>query len=56
MAPGAQLEIIALGLGHIEGSVWVADSSMLLFSDVPTRTIYRWTAANKRTKFLEYSG
>ncbi|MGI4883662.1 MAG: SMP-30/gluconolactonase/LRE family protein [Janthinobacterium lividum] len=56
VAPGAQLEIIASGFGHVEGPVWVADSSMLLFSDTPTRTIYRWTADNKRTKFLEYSG
>jgi len=56
VAPGAQLEIIASGFGHIEGPVWVADSSMLLFSDTPTRTIYRWTATNKCTKFLEYSG
>jgi len=57
LAPAAQLEVISSGHAHVEGPVWVPDSSMLLFADTPTRTIYRWQpAAGKRTKFLEYSG
>jgi gluconolactonase len=56
LAPGAQLEIVASGFTHVEGPVWVADSNMLLFSDTQTRTVYRWSADNKRTEFLEGSG
>lgn len=57
LAPGAQLEVISSGHSHVEGPLWVPDSSMLLFSDTPSRTIYRWRAADaKRSKFLEYSG
>ncbi|RZK30924.1 MAG: hypothetical protein EOO63_05455 [Hymenobacter sp.] len=57
LAPSAQLEVISSGHGHVEGPMWVPDSSMLLFSDTPSRTIYRWRAADaKRSKFLEYSG
>ncbi|MGI4864891.1 MAG: SMP-30/gluconolactonase/LRE family protein [Janthinobacterium lividum] len=56
LAPGAKLEIISSGHAHIEGPVWVPDSSMLLFSDTKTRTIYRWKEQGGRTKFLENSG
>lgn len=57
VAPGAQLEVISSGHTHAEGPLWVPDSSMLLFSDTPSRTIYRWRAADgNRSKFLEYSG
>ena len=40
LAPGATIEIVAAGFAHIEGPVWVPDSSMLLFSDTKARTIY----------------
>lgn len=56
LAPDAQVEIVASGLGHPEGPVWVPDSAMLLFTDAPTRTIYRWSAGRGLTKFLEHSG
>jgi len=56
LAPDAKLEIISSGHAHVEGPLWVSDSSMLLFSDTKTRTIYRWKAVGGRTKFLEYSG
>jgi len=56
VAANAQIEVLAAGLGHLEGPVWVADSSMLLFSDTQTQTLYRWTAARGLSKFLEKSG
>ena len=57
LAPGAQLELVSSGHAHVEGPLWVPDSSMLLFSDTKTRTIYRWQpAGGRRSKFLEYSG
>lgn len=56
LAPDAKLEIISSGHAHVEGPVWVPDSSMLLFSDTKARTIYRWRADSGRTKFLQYTG
>ncbi|MBC8083389.1 MAG: SMP-30/gluconolactonase/LRE family protein [Hymenobacter sp.] len=56
LAPDARIEIVAAGLGHAEGPVWVPDSSMLLFTDAPTRTVYRWSAAGGLSKFLEATG
>lgn len=56
IAPGAQLEIISSGHTHVEGPLWVPDSSMLLFSDTKTQTIYRWKAQGGRSKFLEHTG
>jgi gluconolactonase len=56
LAPDAQIEIVAAGIGHAEGPVWVPDSSMLLFTDAPTRTVYRWKATSGLSKFLEHTG
>ncbi|MDO7883837.1 SMP-30/gluconolactonase/LRE family protein [Hymenobacter cheonanensis] len=56
LAPGAQLEVVASGYSHIEGPLWVPDSSMLLFSDTPSQTIYRWKAAGGSSTFLKSSG
>jgi gluconolactonase len=56
LAPDARIEIVAAGIGHAEGPVWVPDSSMLLFTDAPTRTVYRWSAKSGLTKFLEHTG
>ncbi|MDF7812080.1 SMP-30/gluconolactonase/LRE family protein [Hymenobacter sp. YC55] len=56
LAPDARIEIVAAGLGHTEGPVWVPDSSMLLFTDAPTRTVYRWSATGGLSKFLEHTG
>jgi len=56
LASDVKLEIIASGFSHIEGPLWVPDSSMLLFSDTPSRTIYRWKAQGGQSKFLESSG
>ena len=40
LAPGAQFERIASGLGFTEGPVWRGDQ--LLFSDIPNDRICRW--------------
>jgi gluconolactonase len=56
LAPDAKLEIVSSGHTHVEGPLWVPDSSMLLFSDTKTRTIYRWRPDSGRTKFLQYNG
>jgi gluconolactonase len=56
LAPETKLEIVASGYTHIEGPLWVPDSSMLLFADTPSRTIYRWKAQGGQSTFLEGSG
>src|SRR5690606_5873280 len=52
----AVIEILAEGYEWSEGPVWVASHNMLLFSDVPTSTIYKWTADSGTVKYLTPSG
>jgi gluconolactonase len=52
----AQPEIIAEGFEWSEGPLWIEKQSMLLFSDVPTNTIYKWTEANGKEVYLKPSG
>ena len=51
-----KIEVIGSGFQHIEAPVWVADSSMLLFSDTKAGIIYRWQQGKGATKFLEHTG
>src|SRR5690606_11936253 len=44
--PEATIEIIAEGFEWSEGPLWVESEQMLLFSDVPTNTVYKWTEEN----------
>ena len=43
ISANAKPEIIAEGFEWSEGPLWVEKHSMLLFSDVPINTIYKWT-------------
>jgi gluconolactonase len=52
----AVVEIIAEGFDWSEGPLWVEDQQMLLFSDVPANTIYKWTAAKGKEVYLTPSG
>jgi len=54
--PDAQIEILAEGFEWSEGPVWVETENMLLFSDVPKNTIYKWTEANALETYLTPSG
>ena len=36
-------KLIASGFRFTEGPIWVPDGSFLLFSDIPTNQIHRWT-------------
>jgi gluconolactonase len=49
-------EIIAEGYEWSEGPLWIEKHNMLLFSDVPMNTIYKWTAANGAEVYLKPSG
>ena len=52
----AVAEIIAEGFEWSEGTLWIEKENMLLFSDVPTNTIYKWTEAKGKEVYLTPSG
>lgn len=52
----ATIEVIARGFNWAEGPVWVADKSLLLFSDVPENKIYQWKVGDTAGIYLEKSG
>lgn len=52
----ARIEIIADGYEWSEGPLWVESTQMLLFSDVPANTVYRWTETEGATPYLTPSG
>lgn len=56
VSPAAQAEIIAEGLEWSEGPLWVEKYKMLLFSDVPRNTIYKWTEQKGKEVYLTPSG
>lgn len=52
----AQPEIIVEGMDWSEGPLWVDQYKMLLFSDVPRDTIFKWTEAKGKEIYLTPSG
>jgi gluconolactonase len=52
----AKIEILAEGYEWSEGPVWIESKKMLLFSDVPKNTIYKWTQADGVKTYLTPSG
>ena len=56
ITPGALPEIIADGFDWSEGPLWIEKYKMLLVSDVPGNTIYKWTEAKGKEVYLTPSG
>jgi len=52
----AKVEILAEGFQFTEGPLWLNKQKMLLFSDVPDNTIYKWTEAKGKEVYLKSSG
>src|SRR5690606_32162333 len=52
----AAIEIIAEGFQWSEGPLWVESEQMLLFSDVPANTVYKWTEEHGTEVYLKPSG
>src|SRR5690606_5944487 len=50
------IEILADSFTWSEGPVWIEEHNMLLFSDVPKNTIYKWTEANGLETYLTPAG
>jgi len=51
-----KIEIIAEGFQWSEGPLWVESQKMLLFSDVPRDTVYKWTEEKGKEVYLTPSG
>ena len=56
ISPTARPEIIAEGFEWSEGPLWIEKHNMLLFSDVPTNTVYKWTEEKGKEVYLKPSG
>jgi gluconolactonase len=52
----AKPEIVAEGMDWSEGPVWIESQRMLLFSDVPRDTIFKWTEEKGKEVYLTPSG
>src|SRR5688572_11160946 len=52
----AKVEIIAEGFQFTEGPLWLDKEKMLLLSDVPGNTIYKWTEANGKEVYVKPGG
>lgn len=52
----AVVEVLAEGFDWSEGPVWFEKQKMLIFSDVPTNTIYKWTEGKGKEVYLTPSG
>ncbi|MGZ5191842.1 MAG: SMP-30/gluconolactonase/LRE family protein [Flavisolibacter sp.] len=52
----AAMEIIAEGHEWTEGPLWISKHNMLLYSDIPRNTIYKWTEAKGAEVYLTPSG
>jgi gluconolactonase len=51
---GATVELVDDGFEFTEGPVWY--DGVLLFSDIPANTVYRWTPEDGTSVFMEPSG
>jgi gluconolactonase len=54
--PSAKPEIIGEGFEWSEGPLWIEKHNMLLFSDVPMNTVYKWTEEKGKEIYLKPSG
>lgn len=52
----AQIEILASGFEWSEGPLWLEDLQALIFTDVPTNKIWKWSEKDSLTLYLEPSG
>jgi len=56
VSQNAKAQIITEGFDWSEGALWIEKHKMLLFSDVPTNIIYKWTEAEGKEVYLKPSG
>lgn len=52
----ATVEVLSQGYEWSEGPVWIESENMLLFSDVPMNTVYKWSEDDSVEVYLKPSG
>lgn len=55
-APDAVIEKVVDGFTWVEGPVWERRGGYLLFSEIPSNSIYKWQEGSEPTLFLRPSG
>ena len=56
ISANAKIEVIAEGFEWSEGPLWIEKHNMLLFSDVPMNTVFKWTEEKGKEVYLKPSG
>lgn len=54
--PDAKIEVLASGFEWAEGPLWLEDRQALIFTDVPTNKIWKWTEKDSLSLYLTPSG
>lgn len=52
----AKIEVLASGFEWAEGPLWLEDQKALIFTDVPTNKVWKWTEQDSLSLYLEPSG
>lgn len=52
----AQIEVLASGFEWAEGPLWLDEQQVLIFTDVPTNKIWKWTEKDSLSLYLTPSG
>lgn len=52
----ASIEVLSEGYDWTEGPVWVASEKMLLFSDIPKNSIFKWKEGEGASLYLKPAG
>ncbi len=52
----AKIEVLASGLEWAEGPLWLEEQQALIFTDVPTNKIWKWTEKDSLSLYLSPSG
>jgi gluconolactonase len=52
----AKIEVLASGFEWAEGPLWLEEQQALIFTDVPTNTVWKWTEKDSLSVYLKPSG
>jgi gluconolactonase len=56
IAADAKIEVLASGFEWAEGPLWLEEQQALIFTDVPTNTVWKWTQKDSLSIYLSPSG
>lgn len=56
IATDAKIEVLASGFEWAEGPLWLEGQQALIFTDVPTNTVWKWTEKDSLSIYLKHSG